>query len=64
MKKGLKGEVSLMNRGKGRGLKAKPPVLFLPPNAEQGRGGKGSPAAARSAAQGTDVASGLGEKKV
>ena len=27
-----------MNRGKGRGLKAKPPVHFLPPDAEQGRG--------------------------
>ena len=37
---------SLANSKKGRGLKAKLPVLFLPPDAEQGKGG-GASAAAR-----------------
>ena len=37
MQKGLKGGVSLMNRGKWRGFLAKMPVLFLPRAGKQGR---------------------------
>ena len=41
-----RGGGSSLNRGKGRGLKAKLPVLFLPPTQNRGGGG-GASAAAR-----------------
>ena len=55
--------VSLLNQGKGRGLWAKCPVLFLHPRAGKQGSGEGSAAAAESAALGLGGGRGEGKKE-
>ena len=57
------GGVSLLNQGKGRGLWAKCPVLFLHHRAGKQGSGEGSAAAADSAALGHGGGRGDGEKE-